>query len=417
MTSRKKFLSGTAISAAALFLPKWSFSSSTQLKNPSLADIDSLFLIDKNITFLNSATMGISPKPVVEALTEGLMDVTQRCLYGRRRQEAIDSIASFVGASREEIALTHNCTEAINLMVWGVPLQAGDEVIISQQEHVGNAAAWLHRANLQKIVVKTVAAGNTAAESLQFIQKACTKKTKIIAVPHVLCTNGQVMPIADICAFARKKNILTCIDGAHGTGMIPLQLEKLGVDFYASCCHKWLLAAQGTGYLYINKQKLNTLQAMFYGAEGTTHFYTMQKNGIGKLDEKIDSAQRFTYGTQSGALLNSVTAAIQFQNGIGTKNIYSTIKELNNYTLEGLKQFKKQINILTPVEESSRAGVLSFKFINKDNKAFYDKEYAKGTILRYVAENDINSIRVSTHIFNTKQEIDSLLIDIEIFLA
>jgi hypothetical protein len=173
------------------------------------------------------------------------------------------------------LVLTHNTTEGINMMAWGVPLKAGDEVLLSEQEHIGNAGPWMHRANLEKIVIRTVAVGKNAEESLALVKKAITSKTKVIALPHVPCTNGQILPIKEICALAKTKNIITCIDGAHPTGMLQLNVKELGVDYYASCCHKWLMAAQGTGFLYINKDKLEKLQPKFYGAEGTSSFTTI----------------------------------------------------------------------------------------------------------------------------------------------
>jgi selenocysteine lyase/cysteine desulfurase len=414
--SRKKFIVSSAASAAALLLPKFSFSKSFSSVASSDAEAAS-FSIQKDIVFLNNATMGPSPKVVIEAMQEGIADVTELGLYNRRRPEAVDNLSAFIGANNDEIVITHNCTEGINTMAWAVPLKAGDEVLISEQEHIGNAAPWLHRANLQKIVVKTVPLGNTAAECLQLIKKAITPKTKVFAFPHIPCTNGQVLPLKEICELAKQKNIITCIDGAHATGMMPLHLQQLGVDCYASCCHKWLLAAQGTGYLYIRKEMQAKLTPLYFGADGTQLFKTMNTKGLGVLTEKKDGIQRFAYGTQSGAAMASITAAVQFANNIGIQNIAKHGKDLSGYLQKELVGMAKDIQMLTPTEEKSRASIIAFKFKNKDNKKFFELMQSKSIIIRYVAENDINSIRVSTHIYNTKAQVEQLVKEIKAYLV
>jgi selenocysteine lyase/cysteine desulfurase len=358
--------------------------------------------------------MGPSPKRVVAGLMDGLEDVSIHGLYNRRKIEALDNLASFINCNRDELVLTHNTTEGINMMVWGLALKSGDEIIISEQEHVGNAGPWLHRANLEKLVIKTVPCGKNAEESLAFVKKAVTAKTKVIALPHIPCTNGQILPIKEICAFAKTKNIITCIDGAHPTGMLVLNVKDLGVDFYASCCHKWLLGAQGTGYLYINKEKLSKLRPKFFGAEGTSSFKTIGNKPT--LIEKLEGAQIFQFGTQSGALAASITEAVQFQNNLGRSNIENYIKKCSKYLGEGLQEFKSHLNILSPLEDRSRSGIIAFQFIKRDNKKFYEKLAIEKIIIRYVGENDINSLRVSTHIYNTTAQIDELLIQIKKYI-
>lgn len=413
MNSRKQFLKTSGLALASLLIPN--ISTANTQGTVGLDDvIGGDFSLDENITFLNNGTMGPSPKPVVAAIIEGLEDVTKHGLYGRRKSEAIDNLAAFIGCTREEIALTNNVTHGINIMAWGVALKAGDEIILTTQEHVGNATPWLYRAQQEKLIVKSIPLGNTAQETLDIIKKAITPKTKVLALPHIPCTNGQVLPLKEICALAKSKHITTCIDGAHGTGLIPINVKDIGCDYYASCGHKWLLAAQGTGYIYINKEKLSKLNPKFYGAEGTMEFNTIDK--IPFLKTKTDSAQRFMIGTQSGALWNSVTAAIQFQNGIGRDAILKHAQELSLHFHKGLQEHKKHLDILTPEEAKSRAGIIAFKFKTKDTKLFYEKLANKNIITRYVAENKLNCLRVSMHIYNSQAQIDEVLTEVKNFI-
>jgi selenocysteine lyase/cysteine desulfurase len=416
MFSRKKFIQQSGLAIAGLILPKIALANASAQSQGTLDDggIINDFTIDENTIFLNNGTMGPSPKPVVDAMIEGLEDVTKHTLYGRRKVEAIDNLAAFVGANKDEICLTNNVTHGINIMVWGVPLKVGDEIILTTHEHVGNATPWLYRAQQDKLKVKSVPLGATAHETFEIIKKAITPKTKVLALPHMPCSTGQILPLKEICAYAKSKNIFTCIDGAHGTGMLQLNLKDIGCDYYASCGHKWLLAAQGTGFLYVNKEKLNLLKPKFYGAEGTAEFNTVVKDPYLKL--RTDVAARFMYGTQSGALWNSVTAAINYQNNLGRDNIENYVKDLSKYLYEGLSQFNSKLNILTPLEEKSRGGVIAIKLKNKETKDLYTALVLKKIITRYVAENNINCLRISTHIYNNKNQIDLLLKEIEAFV-
>jgi cysteine desulfurase / selenocysteine lyase len=408
-TTRKSFITKSALTLGALFAPRFLIAkpNAPLIAIADLSKIHTSYSIDENIIFMNNATMGPSPKPVVAALIEGLEDVTKRTLFGRKQSETIDTLATFVNASKSEIALTHNATEGINIALWGVNLKSGDEIIICSDEHAGNASAWLHRAKLNNLVVKGLQLGKTANETLNNLKKITTIKTKIFALPHISCALGQILPIAEISKYAKSKKITTCIDGAQALGMIPINLQELDVDYYATCCHKWLQAPQGTGFLYINKRVSANTKPIYFGAEGTLNF----KSNISKptLSEEQIGAKRFMNGTKSGALLNGVIAACQFQNGLGKANIENRIRTINNYLYSQLALFTKHISILSPSESKSRCGIVCFKFMHHDNSKFRNFAEANGVIVRYVAENELNAIRVSTSIYNSQAQVDSFI--------
>lgn len=192
-----------------------------------------LFPLDKSWAYLNNGTMGPSPYPVIEAVRKGMMDGDQHANYGGWEQTH-KKIASFIGANEDEIALTHNVTEGINIYAWGLPLQKGDEVILTTHEHVGNAFPWLNRQKLHGVVLKTFSPAQTAALTLESINNLITKKTRVIAVPHIPCTQGQIFPIKEICALGKSKGVFVVVDGAHGPGMLQLNLHDMGCDAYAS---------------------------------------------------------------------------------------------------------------------------------------------------------------------------------------
>lgn len=173
------------------------------------------FPLAKDWAYLNNGTLGPSPYPVIEAVHAGMMEGDRLGLYGGY-EETAKKLAAFVGAADDEIALTHNVTEGINIGCWGVPLKRGDEVIVTTHEHVGNAFPWLNRQKLHGIVLRAYTPAATADETLNRIAALINKKTRVIATPHIPCTQGQVLPVKEICRLAREKGLYALIDGAHG---------------------------------------------------------------------------------------------------------------------------------------------------------------------------------------------------------
>ena len=370
-------------------------------------NVRQLFPLTKDWTYLNNGTFGPSPYPVIEAVKKGMLDADEMGNYGSY-DATIPKIAKFVGANDHEIALTHNVTEGINIACWGVPLQKGDEVILTTHEHVGNAAPWMNRMKLHGIVIKKYTPASTAAETLNRISALINKKTRAIATPHIPCTQGQVLPIKDICRLAKDKGLYALIDGAHGSGMMPLDLHDMGCDTYASCCHKWMLGPKGTGYLYVRKEFQDTLQAFYAGGGTANDKWDLMTNPI-TIGEYSPNAHRYFGGTQANGLYTGVNASIDFIETIGIVNIHNRIKSLGKYTQDRLLEFGDKIELLTPTEEISRCAVNGFKIKGVDYKKFYDACADNKIRIRMVPENGINCLRVSTHIYNNKAEVDKLM--------
>lgn len=365
------------------------------------------FPLDRNVTYLNNGTMGPSPYPVIEAVKKGMMDTDQYMSYSGW-ERAAQKIATFVGADENEIALTHNVTEGINTYAWGLPLKKGDEVILTTHEHVGNAFPWLNRQKLHGIVIKTFSPANTAAETLNRIDALISKKTRVIAVPHIPCTQGQVFPIKEICTLGKSKGLFVVVDGAHGPGMIPLNLHDMGCDAYTSCGHKWMLGPKGTGFLYVRKDFQQTLQTYFVGGGSDNAQWNMAANPV-VMGDYADSAHRYYGGTQNLGLYRGVEAAIDFINHIGIEVIHKRISYLGKYTQDALLGAGDKIEMLTPTESVSRCAVNAFRIKGVHFEQFNKTALDHKIRIRIVPENGLNCLRVSTHIYNNTSEIDKLM--------
>ncbi|MBS1615486.1 MAG: aminotransferase class V-fold PLP-dependent enzyme [Bacteroidetes bacterium] len=416
--SRRYFIRASALlsactlqelSALAAPLPIPPPGDSTQDEHYWVA-IRNQFPLSRDWAYLNNGTLGPSPQSVIKATQEGMMD-TERYGHYDGYLDALKSLAGFLGADAEEIALTHNVTEGINIACWGLPLHAGDEVILSTQEHVGNAFPWLNRRKLHGIVLKAVDPAPTATETLSRIEKMIGPKTRAIAVPHIPCTQGQVLPIRAICQLARERGLFSTIDGAHGPGMMPIDLHDMGCDTYASCCHKWMLGPKGTGFLYVRRDFQEILQPYFVGGGGDTGEWNMATIPI-KDTHYAAGAHRYFGGTQSLGLAKGILAAVDFLQGIGMKRVQQRVHYLGAYTQAQLQALGERIELLTPTEPESYCGVNGFRIRGVERMDFFNQCMAAQVRIRAVAEDGLDSLRVSTHIYNTPADVDRLIAEI-----
>jgi selenocysteine lyase/cysteine desulfurase len=352
--------------------------------------------------YLNNGTIGPSPYPVIEAVRKAMLDLDTRGEYDGW-EAARPKIASLVNTSVEEISLTHNVTEGINIVAHGLPLQRGDEVIMTTQEHAGNALPWLNRARLDGIVIRTVRPASTADENLNRISDAITPRTKVIAIPHITCTAGHLYPVKEIARLGRDKGLWVFYDGAHGAGMTALDLHDMGCDCYASCGHKWMCGPRGTGFLYVRKEMLDVLQARWIGAYSDTGWdLTVDPP---EFKGYVPTAHRYDYGTQSAPTYLGLAAAVDFLYHIGMEHIERRGKGLAGMLQEELLKLGDRVEMITPTEERSRGSIIGFRMKNMAYDKFGEYAAKKGFRIRLVPESHLNSIRISTHLYNNPEEV------------
>jgi len=422
MSSRRTFIQHLGLGLSLPSLTGFSFPKEERPPFPSgiVQDeaywkaIRSQFPLTTDRIYLNNGTFGPAPFSVLDALERSNRDINTSGEYGNSDQERIQ-LAQFLGIQPTELSITHNTTEGINILAWGIPLQPGDEVILTTHEHVGNALPWLNRAKYDGIVLRTLEPKATQEENLTEVQKLINPKTKVIALPHVTCTTGLVFPIQEICKLAQTHGILTAIDGAHGAGTFNLDLHALGCDFYAGCFHKWMLGPSGTAFLYVKEAALEKVRPLMIGGYSDTG-WNMTVNPP-TLAGYVPSARRFDYGTQSRSLAVGMVAAAEFHDKIGKTNIESRLRTLNQYLFDGLSEMNSKLDILSPEEKESRISLLSFRPKNMSYQTCGNALGKAGFRIRQVPEGGVNAIRVSTHVYNTKDELDAFVVALKQILT
>ncbi|MBA4313089.1 MAG: hypothetical protein C0417_10720 [Chlorobiaceae bacterium] len=355
--------------------------------------------------YLNNGTMGPSPFVVREAVKGFIDNIDVSGEYGGW-ETARPKLAKFVNVDESEISLTHNVTEGINVVAWGLPLKKGDEVILTNHEHAGNALPWLNRAKYDGIIIKTLKPAQTASENLNRINDLITKRTRVIAIPHITCTIGQVFPAKEISKLGHDKGLWVFFDGAHGPGMTILDLKDIGCDFYATCCHKWMCGPKGTGFLFVRKEMLDVLQAKWIGG-GSDVGWDMTVDPP-EFKGYVNNAHRYDFGTQNAAIYQGLSAATDFLYHIGMENIVRRGKALSGYLQQELMKIDN-VEMLTPTEDESRGFVVGFRLKNMPYDKFGEHAAKKGFRIRLVPENKLNSIRISTHIYNSFDEVNKFI--------
>ena len=289
------------------------------------------FLIPEDEVYLNNGTVGSSPAPILRAVFDGYNETEKMAqqdpedypIWGYAAwNEFRDPLAAFVGCKRDELALLRNATEANSYIANGIDMKAGDEVLMTDQEHPGGEHPWNLRAKRYGVVVKKVTLPKpvqNAAQVLNQFNDAITPRTRVMFFSHITTATGVVLPAKELCALARSKGILSAVDGAHVIGMMRLNVHELGCDMYSSSQHKWLLAPKGSGFLYVRDEVIDRL------------WNTIATEG---WDDPKIRAERFQrIGSSNVPSLWGLRAAIKLADDIGMNRIERRHRQLCDYIL------------------------------------------------------------------------------------
>lgn len=401
----------------ASIMPYLGFKSSVNLTSKvsgfSSTNPSDLFLLNKTRFFFNTASLGASPFTVVESYQEWTEKLESISETGHQNvRKCRDAAANFLGCLSDEIAITRNTTEGINIVAQGLQLKEGDEIILSTHEHVGGAVPWMNVAKEKNLQLKLVDLDLSGRDNLSIIKNAVSSGTKVISLSHVTCTTGMILPVKELADWCRNRNIITCIDGAQAIGMIDVNLEELKPDFYATSGHKWLYGPKGTGFLYINKKSIGMLTPTFAGA------YTTDEYNLNDLNYSyLKIASREEYGTRNTPIIMSLKAAIDFHEEQGKEHIIQ-------HGLELARLFKSLINnvleieILSPMDEIYSSAMVTFRSSSmgyKEIQQMLMKQYK--CRVRGIYENELNAIRVSCAYYNTEDQIRYLAAAIKEILS
>jgi selenocysteine lyase/cysteine desulfurase len=363
------------------------------------------FPLTRDRTYLNTGGLGPAPYPVLDAVHQTMTALQMVSETGHRRiEEARDPVAAFLNVKPTEIAFTRNATEGNATVASGLQLKAGDEVVFESHAHPGGSIPWMVRQKMHGIKVRIFEPDPTsAARNLERIKALITPRTCVIQVSHVTAPTGIVMPVRQIAELARESGIWFHVDGAQSAGMFPVDVHAIGCDSYATSGHKWMGAPHGTGILFVKEDRLDEVTPTDVGAYADAGYELPDQFAFNP------TAQRYECGTHDAASVEGIVAAVHFLNQIGMERIGAYGKELARYLQAQLRTISG-VTVLTPVDLDLSASITTFKTDTvryDDLYRFLLQEYKLRC--RVVSERGLDALRVSTHIFNSRADCDSVV--------
>jgi selenocysteine lyase/cysteine desulfurase len=417
--NRREFARLLAIGGAAPFItPGKAWARPTDLPpTPASPDerfwatVREQFVMPPDLTMLNAANLCPSSAPVLETLYNATRDMDRdpsfdnRVKLGEGRENTRKLLAEFLRVTPEEIVITRNTSESNNLVSNGVDLKAGDEVIITADNHPCNNTAWKQKAKRYGFTVKEIATPNPHPGADYYVDaftKAITPNTKVIGFTHLTSTVGDVFPAKEICRLARERGILTLVDGAQTFGFFDVDLSDIQPDFYSGSAHKWPCGPKENGVLFINKNAHSKIWASIYSAYPGSVGISKTFEGFGQRDEPAMIA----FGE-----------ALKLQTKIGRAVIEKRSRDLTTALIDGLKKIDG-VKIWTSPEPSRRAAVLSLQPGNLDVRKLSAALYQKDRIgCATRGGQDRPGLRFSPHFYNTHADVDKTVAAVKKYMS
>jgi len=362
--------------------------------------VQQAFNVDRNIINLNNGGVHPAPKIVMDAVhryldfSNGFPVYNMWTILGQRKELIRKKLADTFGCSPEEMAITRNVTEAMQIALLGLDLKPGDEILTTTHDYPSMKYALYQREKREGVKVKMFPfpyPPQSLKVLVDLFRENITPKTKIILVCHITNLTGQIFPIRGICHVARKKGIEVVIDGAHSFGHFEYKQKDLDCDIYGANLHKWMMAPIGTGFLYVKKEKIKKIWPLFPASD--------------TLSEDIRKFENI--GTHPEYLEMAVGEALEFHHGIGGKKKEERLRYLRNYWAMALEKLPG-VRILTSYDPLQSCGIGTFTVENMDmeklNQILFDKHKVYTTTIQI--PDEIQGIRVTPSIYTTLSELN-----------
>ncbi len=364
--------------------------------------IQQAFTVSPNIINLNNGGVSPSPRVVQEAVerynklsNEGPSYYMWRIL-DQGREPLRQKLAELAGCNPEEVAINRNATEALNTVIFGLELKAGDEVIGTKQDYPNMINAWRQREQRDGIKYNQISFNfpiENDEEIVSAYEKAITPKTKIIHVTHIINWVGQIMPVKKIAQMAHKYGIEVICDSAHSFALLDYKIPDLECDYWGTSLHKFLSAPIGSGMLWIKKEKIEKIWPLVCNDK----------------PRSADIRKFETLGTRSFPIEQGIGEAVNFQNAIGNKRKEERIRYLKNYWAERVSVIPKvKINTsFKPQYSCSICGVSIDGMTPGELDSSLFNTYKIHTV-GIVWEN-ISCVRITPHVYTRIEDLNKLV--------
>lgn len=359
----------------------------------------------QNVKFINLESGYFSPSPesVKDYWVNFVNEINESPSYYMRtrqnemREKVREKLANYAGVAKDELVLTRNTTESMNIIIQGIKLEEGDEILRTNLEYPNMIQALDMRERRFGTKVRIVDVPIHPISQDEIVEKvigAVNKKTKVILISHMVFLNGQVFPVKEVCKKAREMGIETIVDGAHSFSHVDMDVSEIGCDYYASSLHKWLGAPLGNGLLYVKKGNAERLWPLY----GDTAY---EDDNIMKLEH---------LGTRPCSDQNGIIPAVDFNLEIGKVEKSKRLKFLQMRWATELKDHKNII-LNTPLGQGQSFGIANVGVKSLQPSELADKLFDEHDIFTVPIDDDrgIRGIRVSPNLYSTTEDIDKFI--------
>jgi selenocysteine lyase/cysteine desulfurase len=357
------------------------------------------FTVDRSLINLNNG--GVSPSPaIVQAAMKRHLDYSNTAptyamwrVLEPQREGVRQRLARFFGCDAEEIALTRNASESLQICQFGHDLKRGDEVLTTNQDYPRMINTFLQRERREGIVLKRFSIPvpcEDPAQVVRLFEENITPRTKLILMCHIVNLTGQILPVREVVQMARARGIPVLVDGAHSFAHWEFESADLDCDFYATSLHKWLFAPHGTGLLYVRREKVADLWPLMAAPEEMT-------DDIRKFEE---------IGTHPAAGYLAIGDALTFHEGLGPDRKEARLRYLRDYWAGRLLEHNR-VHLHTSLKPEFSCGIATFEVEGVDTVALNDHLWKKHRIITTpIVHDEFQGLRVSPSVYTLPEELD-----------
>lgn len=357
---------------------------------------------------INLNNGGVSPQPlVVQEAVERYNRLSNEApsyymwrILDQGREPLRERLAALAGCSPEELAIHRNTSEALETVIFGLRLKAGDEVVLTKQDYPNMINAWKQRAHRDGIVLKLLDFEFPIEDKQQIINqfaRAFTSKTKVVQITHMINWVGQILPVKEIAEVAHAMGIEVLVDGAHTFAHLDFKISSLDCDYFGTSLHKWLCAPFGSGLLYVKKSKIKNLYPFFAAAD----------------PESGDIRKFEALGTRSFAIEQAIGQAVDFYQMIGAQRKQKRLQYLKEYWTHKVLALPK-VRIGTSLRPEFSCAIALLQIQGKMPGDIADFLFQKFKIHTVAIDwENIHGVRITPNVYTTLDELDCLVAAVE----
>jgi selenocysteine lyase/cysteine desulfurase len=370
------------------------------------SQVQRAFRVDRSLINLNNG--GVSPAPV--AVEEALRRYqefsnlapahTMWRVLAPQRETVRRDLAELFGCDAEEIALTRNASEALEICQLGLDLRPGDEVLATDQDYGRMLDTFRQRERRDGVVLKLFPLPvplDDPGTVVDLYRRHLTPRTRVILVSHVVNITGQVLPAREVVRLGRERGVPVIVDGAHSFAHFPFSHADLECDYYGTSLHKWLFAPVGAGMLYVRRERVRSLWPLMPAAA--------------KLDGDIRKFEEI--GTHPAANFLALGEAVAFHRGLGAERKAARLIHLRDRWAARLGQHPR-LRLLTSLAPGHAVGIATFAVPGMDHAALVEHLWERWRILvTHILHPSFEGIRVTPSVYTTLEEIDRFCAAVE----